>query len=134
MIYQPSTRDIISVFLRRKAMFMLVFGIVCLCGGGYLLLKQPLYLSTASLVLHFDSQAVPDIDRTMKPTQLEGTNEHREILYSDSDILHSPAITRDGSQKIGWARLYPQIAAAPVSDSHKMDQAEQAFPSNLVVD
>ncbi len=134
MIYQPTLRDLISIFLRRKALFMLVFGVVCLCGGAYLLLKQPLYLSKASLVLHFDSQAVPDIDRTMKPTQLQGTNEHREILYSDSDILHSPAIIRNVIEKIGLARLYPQIASGPGSDSHKMDMAEQAFAANLVVD
>ena len=134
MIYQPSTRDVISMFLRRKALFMMVFGVICLCGGGYLLVKQPLYLSKASLVLHFDSQAVPDIDRTMKPTQLEGTNEHREILYSDSDILHSPAIIRNVIEKVGLAQLYPQIASGPGTDSHKMDVAEQAFVANLVVD
>ena len=74
---------------------------VCLAGGVYLLVKQPLYLSAASLVLHFDSQAVPDIDRTRTPTQLQGTNEHREILYSDSDILRSPALIRKTIAAIG---------------------------------
>ena len=61
-------------------------------------------------MLHFDSQAVPDIDRTMKPTQLEGSNEHREILYPDPDILHSSGIIRDVVGKMGLARLYPAIA------------------------
>jgi succinoglycan biosynthesis transport protein ExoP len=134
MIYQPSLRDLISIFLRRKGLFMLAFGVVCLFGGGYLLIKQPLYLSSASLVLHFDSQAVPDIDRTEKPTQLQGTNEHREILYSDADILHSPAILREVVGKVGLARLFPRIAAGPGDDSRKMDLAEQAFAANLVID
>ena len=80
MAYQPSLRDIIAAYLRRKALFMLLFGSVSLIGGLYLLIKQPLYLSDASLVLHFDSQAVPDIDQTLKSTQLQGSNEHREIL------------------------------------------------------
>src|SRR5262249_2736138 len=92
MAYHPSVRDVILAFLRRKTLFMLVFCAVCLAGGIYLLVKQPLYLSTASLVLHFDSQSVPNIDRTMNPTQPLGSNEHREILYSDADILRSTGV------------------------------------------
>ena len=65
MGYQPSVRDVILAFFRRRTLFMLVCGAVFLTGGAYLLLKQPLYQSTASLVLHFDTQAVPNIDRTM---------------------------------------------------------------------
>ena len=93
------------------------FGTVCLVGGVYLLLKQPLYQSGASLVLHFESQTVPNIDRTMTPpSQQQGSNEHREILYSDADILRSPDLTRGVIGTIGLARLYPQIAAMPYSD------------------
>ena len=134
MAYQPSLRDIIAAYLRRKALFMLLFGSVSLIGGLYLLIKQPLYLSDASLVLHFDSQAVPDIDQTLKSTQLQGSNEHREILYSDADILHSPAIIRDVVQKLGLARLYPKIANGPGDEARKLDLASRAFSSNLVVD
>lgn len=134
MFYQSSFRDSISAFLRRKGLFMLAFGVACLVGGTYLLVKQPLYLSSASLVLHFDSQAVPDIDRTMKPTQLQGSNEHREILYSDADILHSGGIIRDVVGKIGPARLYPAIARGAGDAAHKLDLVEQAFAANLVID
>ena len=134
MFYQPSFRDSISAFLRRKGLFMLAFGVACLAGGTYLLVKQPLYLSSASLVLHFDSQAVPDIDRTMKPTQLQGSNEHREILYSDADILHSGGIIRSVVGKMGLARLYPAIARGAGDAAHKLDLAEQAFAANLVID
>ena len=63
MGYQPSVRDIILAFFRRRTLFMLVCGAVFLAGGTYLLLKQPLYQSTASLVLHLDIQTVPNIDR-----------------------------------------------------------------------
>ena len=133
MFYQPSFRDSISAFLRRKGLFMLAFGVACLAGGTYLLVKHPLYLSSASLVLHFESQAVPDIDRTMKPTQLQGSNEHREILYSDADILHSSGIIRDVVGKMGLARLYPAIARGPGDDAPKRDLGEQAFAANLVI-
>ena len=44
-----------------------------------------------------------DIDRMMKPTQLQGSNEHREILYSDADILHSGGIIRI---QLGETALY----------------------------
>jgi uncharacterized protein involved in exopolysaccharide biosynthesis len=134
MVYQPSLRDTLKTFLRRKTLFMVVCGAVCLAGGAYLLLKQPLYLSAASLVLHFDSQTVPDIDRSTTPSQLQGSNEHREILYSDADILHSPELIRHVIDKIGLARLYPDIAASPRSDARRQDLAVQAFMSDLVVE
>jgi uncharacterized protein involved in exopolysaccharide biosynthesis len=134
MGYQPSVRDIILTFLRRKALFMLVFGIVCLAGGAYLLIKQPLYLSSASLVLHFDSQAVPNIDRTMNPTQPLGSNEHREILYSDADILRSTSVIHGVIQAVGIERLYPKIAAAEASDAKKLDQTTDSLLANLVTD
>ncbi len=62
MIVQPSFRESILTFFRRKFTFLLVFGAVCLAGAGYLLVKTPMYLSGASLVLRFDQQ-MPDIDR-----------------------------------------------------------------------
>jgi succinoglycan biosynthesis transport protein ExoP len=134
MAYQPSLRDIIASYLRRKTLFMLLFGGVSLIGGLYLLIKQPLYLSGASLVLHFDTQTVPDIDKSLKSTQLQGSNEHREILYSDADILHSPAIIRDVIKTIGLARLYPNVDTGPGDESRKLDLASRTFAANLVVD
>ncbi len=113
---------------------MLVCGAVFLTGGAYLLLKQPLYQSTASLVLHFDTQAVPNIDRTMNPTQPLGSNEHREILYSDSEIMRSTGVIHGLITAMGIARLYPHIAASQVSDIRKLDLATESLLANLVVD
>ena len=113
---------------------MLVCGAVFLAGGAYLLLKQPLYQSTASLVLHFDTQAVPNIDRTMNPTQPLGSNEHREILYSDSEIMRSTGVIHGVIAAVGLARLYPQIAAGQASDARKLDLATDTLLANLVVD
>ena len=67
MVDQPSFRGTILAFLRRRTLFLLAFSAVCMLGGLYLLLKRPLYQSGASLVLHFESQTVPNIDRTMNP-------------------------------------------------------------------
>ena len=134
MGYQPSVRDIILAFFRRKTLFMLVCGAVFLAGGAYLLLKQPLYQSTASLVLHFDTQTVPNIDRTMNPTQPLGSNEHREILYSDSEIMRSTGVIHGVITAVGLARLYPQIAASQASDARKLDLATESLLANLVVD
>jgi len=134
MGYQPSVRDIILAFFRRKTLFMLVCGAVCLAGGAYLLLKQPLYLSGASLVLHFESQTVPNIDRSSNPTQLQGSNEHREILYSDADILRSPDLASRVVESIGRDKMYPQIAAVPGPDTRKQELAVKSFVDNLVID
>ena len=102
MIVQPSFRESILTFFRRKFTFLVVFGAVCLAGAGYLLIKTPMYLSTAALVLRFDQQTVPDIDRTRTPSQPLGSNERREILYSDADILRSPDLARPPSPRSVW--------------------------------
>jgi uncharacterized protein involved in exopolysaccharide biosynthesis len=135
VVYQPSLRDILQTFLRRKVLFAIVAGAVCLAGAGYLLLTPPLYLSGATLVLHFGSQAIPDIDRSELPSdQLQGSNEHREILYSDADILRSPELIRNVIQELGLPRLYPRIAAQNLDTARKLTEAEQVFTTNLVVD
>ena len=134
MVYQRSFREILHVFLRRKTLFAVVFGAVGLAGGAYLLLKQPLYMSNASLVLHFGNQTVPDIDRSERPTQLEGSNEHREILYSDAAILNSPDVIRRVIDTVGLARLYPDIAKGDATPARKEALAQRAFDANLTVD
>jgi len=113
---------------------MMVVCVVCLAGGAYLLIKQPIYLSNASLVLHFDKQSVPNIDRTTNPTQPLGQNEHREILYSDAEILRSTDLAQSVVNSIGLARLYPQIAAKGGSQDKQIDLATKAFLEDLVID
>jgi uncharacterized protein involved in exopolysaccharide biosynthesis len=134
MVYQRSFREILHVFLRRKMLFAVVFGVVGLAGGAYLLFKQPLYMANATLVLHFGGQALSDIDRSMGPTQPEGSNEHREILYSDAAILNSPELLRSVVDNVGLGNLYPQIASGDGTDAAKQSRAVKAFSSNLAVD
>lgn len=134
LTYQRSFREIIRIFLRRKGLFFMVFAIVCLVGGAYLLLTPPLYLSTATLVLHFDNKLTPDIDRTQTTNQMQGSNEHREILYSDADMLKSPDLANQVIGAIGLDKLYPKLAAKKEVDARKQDDALKAYNSNLVVD
>lgn len=134
MIVQPSVRETILTFFRRKFTFLLVFGAVCLAGAGYLLIKTPMYLSTAALVLRFDQQTVPDIDQTRTPQQPLGSNERREILYSDADILRSPDLARDTISAIGLARIYPKIAADGKDSQRQMAEAVKAFSTDMLID
>ena len=133
MIVQPSFRDSILTFFRRKFMFLLVFGAVCLAGAGYLLLKHTDVSVDRCLVLRFDQQTVPDIDRTPNPAQPLGSNERREILYSDADILRSPDLPA-AIASVGLARLYPKIAADGHGEQRQMDEAVKAFTSDMVID
>lgn len=134
MIVQPDFRGTLVAFLRRKVLFVLVVSLVCAAGGAWLLLVQPLYQSSASLVVRFDNQSVPNIDRTRTETLPLGSNERREIIYSDADILRSPDVIRATIKALGLARVYPRIAARPIGDEHKLDDAAQLFAANLVVD
>src|SRR5581483_5717714 len=121
LTYQRSFRDIVRIFLRRKGLFFPTSAVICLIGGGYLLLVPPLYLSTASLVLHFDNKLTPDIDRTRAPNQMQGSNAHREILYSDADMLKSPDLGHRVIGAVGLDRLFPKIAAKKEPDARKQD-------------
>lgn len=134
VITQPSIRDTIQTFFRRKFTFLLIFGGACLVGAAYLFLTTPLYLSAASLVVRFDQHAVPDIDRTHAPSQPLGSNERREIIYSDADILRSPDLLRRAMDEIGLARLYPDIANDGHDKARQEEEALKSFTSDLVVD
>jgi succinoglycan biosynthesis transport protein ExoP len=134
MITQPDFRGTVTAFLRRKVLFVLVVTVVCAAGGAYLLLARQIYESGASLVVHFDTQSVPNIDRTMNPTMPLGSNERREIIYSDSDILRSRDVIRAAIKTLGVDRVYPLIAEKPLSADRKLDDATTQFATDLVVD
>ena len=95
MIVQPSFRETILTFFRRKFTFLLVFGARLPCGRR-LPADHDAAVSVRAprLVVRFDQQTVPDIDQTRTPQQPLGSNERREILYSDADILRSPDLAR----------------------------------------
>jgi uncharacterized protein involved in exopolysaccharide biosynthesis len=65
---------------------------------------------------------------------MQGSNEHREILYSDAEMLKSPDLARKVIEAVGLARLYPKIAAKQETDARKQDDALKTYNSNLVVD
>jgi uncharacterized protein involved in exopolysaccharide biosynthesis len=134
MISQPDLRGTVAAFLRRKVLFVVVVSIVCAVGGAWLLLTRPLYEAGASLVVRFDNQALPNIDRTENPTQPLGSNERREIIYSDADMLRSRDVIRAAIEKLGLPRVYPEIAAKPSDPDRKLDDAVTLFNGNLVVD
>lgn len=134
MVSQPSLRDIIVTFFHRKFTFLLIFGGVCLAGAAYLFFTTPLYLSTASLVVRFDQKTVPDIKSNQLPTQPLGSNERREIIYSDADILRSPDLLRRVMNEITLARLYPKIAADGHGAKRQEEEGLKALTSALLVD
>ncbi len=122
------------LFCGGNVLFVLVVAVICAVGGAYLLAVRPLYESGASLLVHFDSQSVPNIDKTMNPTMPLGSNERREIIYSDADILRSRDVIRDAIKTLGVARVYPEIAARPLDEDRQLDDAATQFSSDLVVD
>src|SRR5271154_4703896 len=127
MIVQPDLRGTVVAFLRRKALFVLVIAAVCAAGGIYLLVAQPLYESDASLVVRFDNQSLPNIERNEVPTLPLGSNERREIIYSDADMLRSRDVIRQAIAAVGLAKVYPDVAALQLDDERKLDAAARQF-------
>ncbi len=136
MIVQPSFREAVQTFFRRKFTFLLVFGVVCLAGAIYLLLATPLYLSRASLVVRFDQHTLPNIDQSQQNSQPLGSNERRAILHSDADILRSPDLAQRTINAVGLARLYPKLTEQQPKQSPaaQMEEAVRSFSSDLVID
>jgi uncharacterized protein involved in exopolysaccharide biosynthesis len=134
VLIQPSIRDTIATFFRRKFTFLMIFGGVCLAGAAYLLIATPLYQSSAALVVRFDQHTVPDIGQTKTVVAPLGSNERREIIYSDADILRSPDLQRAALQEVGLARIYPKIANAGHGKAREEEEALKAFNADLVVD
>ena len=135
MVLEPTWRDIVGVFFRRKLVVAVVFLIVFGGGVAYILYATPLYRSDATLLVRFGADLVPNIgSREQAPQQLQ-SNERRETLNSDGELLKSPDLIRSIIGKIGLAALYPKIAVAPDSSAEmKLASAQQAFTSDLVVD
>src|SRR5579863_5872344 len=134
VISQPTIRDTIVTFFRRKFTFLLIFGGVCLAGALFLLVTTPLYLFTAALVVRFAQHTVPNIDNTQPTLQPLGSNERREIIYSDADILRSPDLLHRTIKEVGLERLYPTIASNGHGTARQDDEALKAFNADLVVD
>ncbi len=134
MVLEPTWRDIAGVFFRRKLVVATTFLIVVGSAVAYILYATPLYRSDATLLVRFGASLVPSIgSRESAPQQL-ASNERREILNSDGELLKSTDLIRSVIDKIGLAALYPKIAATPDSDQLKLGSAQQSFTGDLVVD
>ena len=134
MVLEPSWRDIAGVFFRRKLTVIVTFLVVLGAGVGYVLYATPLYRSDATLLVRFGADLVPAIGSRERPTQQLASNERREMLNSDGELLKSADLIRGIIGKLGLAALYPKIAATTDSDRLKLASAQQAFASDLVVD
>ena len=134
MVLEPTWRDVAGVFFRRKLVVALTFLVVVGSAVGYVLYATPLYRSDATLLVRFGADLVPAIGSRERPVQQLQSNERRETLNSDGELLKSADLIRGVINKIGMAALYPKIAVSKDSDQMKLASAQQSFTSDLVVD
>ena len=134
MVLEPTWRDIAGTFFRRKLAIVVTFLIVVGAGVAYIMYATPLYRSDSTLLVRFGSNLVPAMGARQEVSQQLQSNERHEVLSSDGELLKSADLIRSVIQKIGLAKLYPDIAEGDAGDDLKMTLAQGKFTGNLVVD
>jgi len=135
MVIQPTLRDLMTVFFKRKRRIALTTLIVGGLGAAYLIIVTPQYRSESAVVVRFDQQAVPVTDMARESTpEITASNDRREIVQAHADILGSPDLAREVIESFGLSVAYPEIVEDPPSSGTVMDAAIYAFGKALLVD
>lgn len=101
-------RDIIAAFFRQFRTFLLVFlSTICL-GILSILLSVPLYQTSGSVLVKFGLDADARVNNPSGNVQTS-TNDRREIMQSNLDIIQSHDLLKTVMEKIGIERIYPGI-------------------------
>lgn len=111
MLYEYNLRGILTILFRQQIRFLAVFLLVCLCGALYVGKIQKFYEAHGSFLVKFGQNAVPDLDRNVQGAA-DYSQQHDEIIQSNVKILQSDGLLTDVVQKVGVAKLYPDLASS----------------------
>ncbi|MEZ5692234.1 MAG: GNVR domain-containing protein [Rickettsiales bacterium] len=101
-------RDLISSFFRQFKMFMLVFISAVTIGALFIAFAEKQYISTGSLLIKFGASAEAGINKD-SDREIISSNDRREVMQSNIDILGSNDLLREVIEKVGIENVYPNI-------------------------
>jgi uncharacterized protein involved in exopolysaccharide biosynthesis len=122
MTPEYTRRGLLTVLFRQKWKFLIVFGAVIAAFGTYLSLTKLTYSATGTMLIRFGQDADPNVKPGNPPAFDTGSQDHREIIQSDVDIIASRDMLRALVGAFGPARLYP-----PSSDETENAPVESAI-------
>lgn len=106
-----TSRGLVMVLFRQKMRFLLVFLAVLLAGISYLATQKPLYEASASLLVKFGREALPNLARPDAPGAADVMSDRQEMIASFVGILRSTDLLRDAVNQFGVDKLYPGLSA-----------------------
>lgn len=101
-------RDLLASFFRQYQIFFLSFFVALSLGIAVIYFSIPLYQASGSLLVKFGANADTGINRAKNAIQIS-SNDRREIMQSNLDILQSHDLLQMVINKIGVERVYPGI-------------------------
>ena len=110
MTPEYTRRGLLTVFFRQKYKFFVIFILVCAAVAAYLVNAKPVYSASGALLIRFGSDANPEVTESRPGESPELTsNERREVIGSDADIIASRDLIRAVVQKFGADTIYPGL-------------------------
>lgn len=131
MIVEFATRDILTAFFRQRVKFISVFLVVLLVGLAYLVLAQPSYKASGSMLVRFGKEATPNLSSEQRWSSGDpGKDVRTEIVESNLKILKSRSLLESVLKEIGIENVYPSLAK--INDKNlQMDYAIRILGSDL---
>jgi uncharacterized protein involved in exopolysaccharide biosynthesis len=118
MIVHLSPRYVAYTLFKRWQVFALFFMACMLLAGLYVALVPWRYESDAQIVFKIGEQDIAEANPTLPPGQMRqqaSGDIMRRIVNTQLDILQSTDVTRATLEKVGVAKVYPEIAKSPPS-------------------
>ncbi len=120
MIYR-----LLTILFKRKKAALTVFFTVISATAIYLLTVTPSYESNASLIVRFNDQSLPELDRG--PARVITPSDRHEIVLANSAIIGSRDLARQTIDSIGMETIYPELVEEPPEFGMPVDEAVRRF-------
>lgn len=125
-------RDLIAAFFRQFKVFFLIFlGTVSL-GLLMIIYSVPLYQASGSVLVKFGADADARVNNPNDRSPVI-TNDRREIMQSNLDILQSHDLLQAVISKIGVERIYPGLSAAVEGKDSPLEVAIQKMQGKHLI-
>jgi uncharacterized protein involved in exopolysaccharide biosynthesis len=107
-----SFRNSLSILFKRRRMILLVFGVALTAVAVGVVLTQPMYQATATVMVKLGRENVLSAQR-LTDAQPPIFIEQQEVINSELKILQSRSLVEKVVQEIGPETLYPKLRKKP---------------------
>jgi len=124
--YSLTRRELLSVLFREKRPMLIAFFTIAILVTVVSYIIPPSYEADAKLLIRsgreFETRADPGEGQITTPYVTK-----QEVINSELEILSSNDLIASVIDRVGLAKIYPDIAASPPSDMRPIDLATKQF-------